>query len=132
MGLEPFLVSSVLLISFAQRLVRKICPECSEVYEPPTSALRYWGLDKMTDHRFKRGRGCFHCKDTGYRGRTGVFETLVNDEMVQEMILQRKSAQEIYRAVHKAGNFRTLKEDAVEKILQGITTLEEAASAVMV
>ena len=70
--------------------------------------------------------------NTGYRGRTGIFEVLANDEMVQEMILGRKSAQEITRAAIAAGKLRTLKEDAVNKVLQGITTFEEAASAVMV
>ena len=69
--------------------------------------------------------------NTGYKGRTGIFEVLVNDEPVQEMILKRMSAQEITRAAVVAGRLRTLKDDAAVKVLQGITTLEEAASAVM-
>jgi type IV pilus assembly protein PilB len=132
MGLEPFLVSSVLLVSFAQRLVRTVCSQCKEPYRPPELALASWGLDKAKDAVFMRGKGCFHCKDTGYRGRTGVFETLVIDEKVQQMTLERRSAQEISRAVQKAGVFRPLKEDAKQKIIKGKTTLEEAASAVMV
>jgi type IV pilus assembly protein PilB len=70
--------------------------------------------------------------NTGYKGRTGIFEVLVNDEMVQELILKRKSSQEITRLAVAEGKLRTLKEDAASKVLQGITTLEEAASAVMV
>jgi type IV pilus assembly protein PilB len=70
--------------------------------------------------------------NTGYKGRTGIFEVLVNDEMVQELILKRKSAQDITRAAIADGRLRTLKDDAVSKVLQGVTTLEEAASAVMV
>ena len=132
MGLEPFLVSSVLLVSFAQRLVRTVCPQCKEPYKPPELALTSWGLDKAEGVTFMRGKGCFHCKDTGYKGRTGLFETLLIDEMVQQMTLEVRSAQEISRAAEKAGTFRPLMEDAKEKVKKGITTLEEAASAVMV
>jgi len=131
MGIEPFLVSSVMLVSFAQRLVRKICPYCKEPYSPPKEALAHWGLDKVEGANFQRGRACFQCMGTGYKGRTGIFEVLVIDEMVQDMILKRKSAQEITRAAHQVGRLRTLKEDAADKVLKGITTLEEAALAVM-
>ena len=68
---------------------------------------------------------------TGYKGRTGVYEVLVIDDMVQNLILKRKSAGEITRTVKEAGNFTTLEENAAEKVMQGITSLEEAASAVM-
>jgi len=132
MGIEPFLVSSVLLVSFAQRLVRTVCPYCKEPYKPPEKALVAWGLDKAENANFQRGRGCYQCLNTGYRGRTGVFEVLVNDEMVQEMILKKRSSNEITRKAVEAGRLRTLKEDAASKVMQGITTLEEAASGVMV
>ena len=131
MGIEPFLVSSVMLVSFAQRLVRKTCDYCAESYRPPEDALAPWGLGAAEGATFKKGRGCSHCMDTGYKGRVGIFEVLVIDEMIQEMILKSKSAQEITRAAQRAGMLRTLKEDAAAKVLQGITTLEEAASAVM-
>jgi len=131
MGIEPFLVSSVMLVSFAQRLVRKICPYCKEPYSPPKEALAHWGLDKVEGANIQRGRACFQCMGTGYKGRTGIFEVLVIDEMVQDMILKRKSAQEITRAAHQVGRLRTLKQDAADKVLKGITTLEEAALAVM-
>jgi type IV pilus assembly protein PilB len=68
---------------------------------------------------------------TGYKGRTGVYEVLIIDDMVQNLILKRKSAHEIARTVKEAGNFTTLEENAAEKVVQGITSLEEAASAVM-
>jgi len=131
MGVEPFLVSSVLLVSFAQRLVRTNCPYCKEQYRPPEAALKAWGLDKVEDAHFERGRGCYQCLNTGYKGRTGIFEVLVNDEMVQELILRRTSAQEIARQAIAAGKLTTLQQDAADKVLKGITTLEEAASAVM-
>jgi len=132
MGIEPFLVSSALLVSFAQRLVRTICPYCRESYRPSEAILAAWGLDKLENVNFQRGKGCYQCMDTGYKGRTGIFEVLANDEMVQEMIIKRNSAQEITRVAVAAGKLRTLKDDAISKVIQGITTLEEAASAVMV
>ena len=131
MGIEPFLVASALLVSFGQRLVRTICPYCKESCRPAESALVAWGLDKAENPNFQRGRGCYQCMNTGYKGRTGIFEVLVNDEPVQEMILKRMSSQEITRAAVVAGRLRTLKDDAAGKVLQGITTLEEAASAVI-
>lgn len=131
MGIEPFLVSSVLLVSFAQRLVRMICPNCKESYTPPKEALDQFGMGNLEGSNFQRGKGCFNCFNTGYKGRTGIFEVLAMDEMVEDMILKRRSAQEITRAAQKAGSLRTLKEDAAEKVRMGITTLEEAASAVM-
>ena len=132
MGIEPFLVSSVLLVSFAQRLVRTICTYCKEPYKPNEKVVEAWGLNGVKDGQFQRGRGCPACMGTGYRGRTGLFEILLNDELVQDMILKGASAQEINRAAKQAGRLRTLKEDAVRKVLNGVTTLEEAASAVMV
>jgi type IV pilus assembly protein PilB len=132
MGIEPFLVSSVMLVSIAQRLVRKVCPYCKKPYEPPSAALEYWGLQQDENANFMQGNGCFNCMDKGYKGRTGVYEILIIDEMVQDMILRRNSSQEIARAAIEAGTLKTLKEDAAKKVLQGITTLEEAASAVIV
>jgi type IV pilus assembly protein PilB len=131
MGIEPFLVSSVLLVSFAQRLIRTVCPFCKEPYRPPESALIAWGLDKIEHPNFQRGKGCPQCMHSGYRGRTGVFEVLRVDEEIQELILRGSSAQEISRAAVKAGKLRMLKEDAADKVARGITTLEEAASKVM-
>jgi len=132
MGIEPFLVASALLVSIAQRLVRTICPYCREPYQPPQKALEAWGLDATAaDANFQRGAGCYQCLNTGYKGRTGLYEILVNDEMVQEMILKRYPAQEINREAIRAGRLRTLKEDAAQKVLRGVTTLEEAATAVI-
>jgi len=132
MGIEPFLVSSVMLLSIAQRLVRRVCPYCKKQYKPPEEVVKYWKLDKVKDANFVHGTGCFNCMDKGYKGRTGIYETLIIDEMIQDMIMKKKSAKEISVAAHKAGLLKTLKEDANEKILAGVTTLEEAALAVMV
>jgi type IV pilus assembly protein PilB len=131
MGVEPFLVASVMIVSFAQRLVRKVCPSCKTAYRPPSEALKFWRLDQVKNVNFQQGRGCFNCMHTGFKGRTGVYEVLIIDDIVQNLILKRKSAYEIARAAKEAGNFTTLKENAAEKVIRGITSLEEAASAVM-
>ncbi|HYA15541.1 MAG TPA: ATPase, T2SS/T4P/T4SS family, partial [Syntrophales bacterium] len=77
MGIEPFLLSSTLLVSIAQRLVRTVCPYCREPYHPPEKILASWGLENWDFANFQRGRGCNQCLNTGYKGRTGLFEVLV-------------------------------------------------------
>ena len=132
MNIESFLISSVLLLSIAQRLIRKVCPYCRESYEPPREVLEYWGVENnISNASFFQSKGCFNCMNTGYKGRIGIFEVLVIDEMIQEMIIKNKSAQEINRAAKQTDNFTTLKEDVAQKIISGITTIDEAASAIM-
>ena len=133
MGIEPFLIASVLMVSFAQRLVRTVCPYCKESYRPSEKALAAFGItpQEAVHADFQRGKGCTQCNNTGYKGRTGVFEVLVVDEMIQEMIVGQRSSPEITRAAVDAGKLKTLQRDAATKVLKGITTLEEAASAVM-
>lgn len=82
MGIEPFLVASVMVVSFAQRLLRTICPSCKSSYQPSEEALQFWGLDNVTEANFQQGQGCFNCMHTGYKGRTGVYEVLVIDDFV--------------------------------------------------
>ncbi len=131
MGIERFLVSSVLLATFAQRLVRTICPYCIERYRPNEKVIAGWGL-KADGANFQRGRGCPACMGTGYRGRTGIFEIVLNDEEVQDLILRGIAAQEISRILKQKGKLRSLKDDAMSKVLSGVTTIEEASAAVMV
>jgi type IV pilus assembly protein PilB len=131
MGIEPFLVSSVVLVSFAQRLIRKACPECKQPYMPTGEVVKCWDLSLGDNGNLVQAKGCVHCMNTGYSGRTGIYEVLVIDEMIQNMILQKKSAAKITKTAIQSGNFKTLKENAAAKVLQGITTLEEAASAVI-
>jgi type IV pilus assembly protein PilB len=132
MGIEPFLLSSTLLAVIAQRLVRRVCPYCREPYNPPEQILASWGLEKWDFANFQRGIGCNQCLNTGYKGRTGIFEVLVNDEAMQDMIMKKSSAHEIARMAIDSGNLRTLKYDAGNKVLRGITTLEEATSAIII
>lgn len=132
MGIEPLLLSSVLVVSVAQRLLRTLCTHCAEPYSPPSSVLEYWGLDHDGETDYRRSVGCHHCMHSGYRGRTGVYELLIVDDAVREMIADSRSAEEIAGAAISAGNLRTLKQHAAEKIAGGVTTFEEAMSVVAV
>ena len=131
MGIEPFLVSSVMLVTIAQRLIRKVCPHCKTAYKPSEEVLKYWGLETAQGLDFVYGKGCFQCKNTGYSGRTGLYEVLHINEDVKEMILTGKSAQAITKACTLSGQLTTLKQDAAQKVANGITSSKEAASAVM-
>jgi type IV pilus assembly protein PilB len=131
MGIEPFLVSSVLVVSIAQRLVRRVCPNCAEPYEPKPEVLRFWNLEDVKGTTFLRGRGCYQCGDTGFRGRVGLYEILVMDEDIQNLVARRASAREISRFAADSGRLKLLQDDARVKILEGKTTFEEASSAVM-
>jgi type IV pilus assembly protein PilB len=132
MGVEPFLVSSTMVVSFAQRLVRMVCTNCKEPFQPSKEALKVWGLKNTDGASFTQGKGCFNCMHTGYKGRTGVYEVLIIDDMVKDLILKRASAHEINRAAQSEGNYTPLKHAAAQKAMEGITTLEEAASAVLI
>ncbi len=132
MGLEPFLVSSVLLVSISQRLVRRNCPHCLEEYEPHHSLIKSFGLDNLREKVvFKHGVGCRHCHQTGFAGRVALFEILLLDDSIQDMILKGATSVEITRAAVKSKHMRTLKNDAARKAIAGITTLEEVATAIM-
>jgi type IV pilus assembly protein PilB len=127
MGIEPFLVSASLSGVMAQRLVRTICQRCREPYRPPEGLLEDAGLaDRADGIEFIHGAGCPHCNQTGYRGRTGIFELMAVDEEIREAILERPSAAELYELARKGG-LHSLREDGVDKVVRGVTTLEEVA-----
>ena len=132
MGIEPFLVASVLVVSFAQRLVRRVCPVCSQWYEPSREALFYWGLESDDSVQFKKPVGCDACRHGGYQGRCGIFEVLVVESQIQEMIASGAPAQKITEFARLQEGMRSLKEDAAQKIKAGITTPEEAMSTVSI
>jgi len=131
MGVERFLVASVLLVTIAQRLVRRVCPYCKKLYKPSDKELKFWGLENRSPVRFARATGCSQCMDTGYKGRIGIYEILYMDDDIRQMILQGKSAQEIAKFTTLSGRLTTLKMDAAEKIFNGDTTGKEAVSAIM-
>jgi len=127
MGTEPFLIASSTIGVLAQRLVRTICPRCKEAYTPPTEAFRRLNLpvSNETSVNFYRGAGCRHCRQTGYKGRIGVYELMLVDNEIREMILQKAPTHVLRQAALEAGMI-TLKQDAMQKILEGVTTMEEA------
>jgi len=128
MGIEPFLVASAMIGVLAQRLLRTIDPRCKENYTPPQDAIRRLGLNiaESEDITFSRGAGCDFCKGTGYRGRVGVYEMMLLQDNLRDLILKRCSTHELRRAAIEGG-MSTLKDDALQKVLLGITTLEESA-----
>jgi type IV pilus assembly protein PilB len=132
MGVERFPVASALSASIGQRLVRTICPACREPYEPTEQVLAFLGLESMAGGRFFRGTGCPACKNTGFKGHTALFEVLVNNNGIHEMILKGAGSAEISAAAERDGTFRSLKQDAVNKVLQGVISLEDAVTAVMI
>ncbi|MCS7244325.1 MAG: type IV-A pilus assembly ATPase PilB [Candidatus Calescibacterium sp.] len=130
MGIEPFLVSSAVVGVLAQRLARTICSACKEPYVPPKEALKDIGLAYTEEEIvFYKGRGCEVCKGSGYKGRTGIHELLIMSDAAREVILRRGSANEIKRAVLEEG-FKTLQDDAIRKVLEGIISVEEALRVV--
>lgn len=131
MGVEPFLVSASLLGVAAQRLMRRICPHCSETYKPPPGQIEYWGLENYPEPKFSQGRGCSLCMNSGYKGRVGIFELLMIDDQVREMIFNNKSSSEMSSALCSEGKLKLLKTSAAEKIAQGITTFQEATETVV-
>lgn len=124
LGVEPFLVSSSLLCVLAQRLVRVVCPECKSSYRPTENLLKDLNLEKEEKIIFYRGKGCPACDNTGYKGRVGIYELLVPNKEVFEMIMTKASAEQIKEVVSKAGT-KILRDDGLEKVLEGITTIEE-------
>jgi type IV pilus assembly protein PilB len=130
MGVEPFLLSSTLVGIVAQRVVRRICEDCAEDYEPPLSVLEPLGLGGREPRRLRRGRGCRSCRGTGYRGRTAVFEVLEATEAFRSALGRSAGADEL-RRISLAEGMRTLRMNTAVKVLGGITTPEEMAAVTM-
>jgi general secretion pathway protein E/type IV pilus assembly protein PilB len=123
MGVEPYLVSSTLIGSMAQRLVRKICPKCrAEAPAAPASMPRDFKLE--AGQKLFVGQGCDHCRQTGFRGRGGLYELmLMNDDLAQQVI-RRAPVHELIATARATGT-RLLREDGWHKVRQGVTTVEE-------
>jgi len=126
MGVEPFLVASSLALSSAQRLMRKICPGCKEEIEVPSSVLERVGIEaKNKKNIFYKGKGCQRCNKTGYYGRLGILEALLIDDKVRDMIMKKVSCDNIKAYGIKELGMKTLRDNAVENLTLGQTTLEE-------
>ena len=127
MGLEPFLVSTAIKGILAQRLVRRICKYCKEPVEISQSLRDE--LHLAPDMQFYHGKGCEKCDGSGYKGRCGIYEFLVPNESVRNLVIKRASGDEIKRCAMKECSMITLRMDGIQKALDGLTTLEQAVGA---
>jgi len=126
MGVEPFLVSASTLLILAQRLARKICPNCKEEVHVPPQTLMDLGFSPEEARSLKvyKGKGCMTCSETGYKGRVALYEVMVMRENIKTAILEGASTAELRELARKNG-MRTLREAGLQKIREGITTIEE-------
>jgi type II secretory ATPase GspE/PulE/Tfp pilus assembly ATPase PilB-like protein len=128
LGIEPYLVASSVVAVLAQRLVRRVCPDCARP-QPMTEAdwiKLQTAPREMPNARPMRGRGCAKCRETGFRGRIGLFELLTIDDAVRRLVSERASAAQIQACSRNLG-LKSMLDDGLEKIAAGITTPEEVA-----
>ncbi|MHC4788794.1 MAG: GspE/PulE family protein [Planctomycetota bacterium] len=132
LGLEPYLINATLEGVVAQRLVRRICPNCREEYEPSPEAILSVGLrpEDVEGKKFYRGRGCDRCNNIGYYGRLGIFEILLINDELREMMLQDSSTQEVRAASRRMG-CRSLRQSGLLAIYDGLTTIDEISRSTL-
>ena len=128
MGVEPFLGASSVEGILAQRLVRRICSECAAPFTPGAADVPDSFTPLPTDTLMK-GPGCRNCRNTGFRGRVGIYELLQVSDQSRDLIMHRKNAHEIAAASIAEGKLSTLRDDGYTKARAGVTTLEEVVSA---
>lgn len=124
MGVEPFLVASALEAVMAQRLARKICPKCRESYDPDPLLLEKFSLDPRAGIKFYRGKGCEHCRGTGYKGRIALMELIDMTPSLRRLALAKATAEDIKEQARSEGAV-FMEDDALAKVLAGVTTIEE-------
>ncbi len=127
MGAEPYIVASSVIGVVAQRLLKLICEDCKEEYEPDDNELRYW--DEPIRPKFYRGKGCSKCNHTGYKGRIAVYEIIMVNQPIRDLIMEHASSQVIKQEAVKAG-FTDMKHNAKELIKEGKTTLSEMCKVI--
>jgi type IV pilus assembly protein PilB len=126
MGVEPFLIAATVEAVIGQRLVRMICTNCKEEYEPTDDMLMQLNLSRedVREKRFFYGKGCDNCNNTGYKGRSAVFEIMTMTDRIRELLQQRASTSAIRQIAREQG-MRTMRENGLLKIYDGTTTIEE-------
>ena len=132
LGLESYLINATLEGIVGQRLVRKICPHCKEQYEPTPEAMAALGMrpEELRSKQFYRGRGCDRCNNIGYRGRMGLFEVLVVEDELRQVMLREASIQEV-RALSRQMGCRSLRDSGLLAVYDGMTTIEEITRATL-
>ncbi len=131
MGCEAFLISSTVIGAIAQRLCRVICAECKEEYTPPAEEIKLLGLSDRPGIKLARGKGCDFCFDTGYRGRTAVYEVMRVTPAIRELISSRASSEAIRETAVKEG-MKTLQYNGLQKVIDKVTTVEEVKRVIYV
>lgn len=124
-GVKPYMASSSVVGVLAQRLVRTICPKCKESYKPETKIVKVLTIAGAENMVLYRGKGCKNCWQTGYRGRVALFELLVVDEPIRDLMAQGAPSNIIRKMARETQGMKTLFEDGIQKAMKGITTLEE-------
>ena len=132
-GLKPYLVSASLRGALAQRLVRRICDNCKEPYDPEPAELNALGIqrEQTAEAHFMKGRGCKRCLGTGFKGRLGIFEIFLVDDEIEHMIYENATVVDLRDKACELG-MRTLREDGIRKVLAGMTTISEVLRATVV
>lgn len=129
MGIEPYLLSSAIVGVVAQRLVRVICPSCKTSSLAPPEVIKRYGWSKKESIRLYHGRGCPDCYDSGYKGRIGIYETLPITPELQKLIIKNPSRDELNDYIEKQ-KVKTLFADGIERVRQGVTTIEEVTRVI--
>jgi type II secretory ATPase GspE/PulE/Tfp pilus assembly ATPase PilB-like protein len=129
MGIERSLVAYALNGSISKRLVRRVCQNCKTTYSPDSRLLQHFGIEKFAGHKFVKGAGCNVCHGTGYKSRIGIFELMEIDDNMRSLIIEKAPMNVLQSHVEKSG-MQTLLQDALEKVIAGETTLDEAVGAV--
>ena len=123
MGVEPFLIASSLVGVLAQRLVRRLCPNCKQPYEPTDSELELLGLSRSDDYQLFAPKGCTECDQIGYRGRVGIYELIEMDDGMRRLIHDQASENAL--TDHARTSSRSLMHSGFDRVLEGQTTLDE-------
>jgi len=123
-NVEPFLIASTVKGILAQRLVRRVCKECRQPYEASEDELRMIGLEPQDSFEAYKGKGCLACRNTGFKGRIGIYELLLVDAEISELVLEQAPGYKIREQARKNG-MRTLLEDGIIKVNRGDTTISE-------
>ena len=133
LGVEPFLITATIEGIVSQRLVRVICENCKAPLQATEDNLLQLGLsrEEVADRAFHYGKGCDYCNNTGYKGRTGIFEMMVLDDELRETILQRSSTNVLREKALRKG-MRTLRDSGLQAVFDGVTTIDEVVRETVV
>ncbi|CAA9490268.1 MAG: Type IV fimbrial assembly, ATPase PilB [uncultured Sphingomonadaceae bacterium] len=123
-GVEPYLISSAVNAILAQRLVRKICQQCKEPWAPTDEMKGFLEMQGFADANFFKGKGCDRCRKTGYSGRLGIYELMVMDDALRDIVTSSPDVNQLRKLARERG-LVTLREDGFRKVISGLTTVDE-------